>query len=365
MPAFSAAFLRPRFGLENTATPGTRVGANLVLQSMTEFTVTPKVPRTGVKAVGTLGMSGVYGSKEHTEWSGGGIAAYNDLAFLLASAACVPTKTTVGAGVDELVFRPKRGDANTVQTFSVERGSSGNLRFAHAYVSDFSIEFGEREIKYTVSGMGGQFQEGADLTANPVEVVHIPIEPNTVNVFVADTIAGLSQAGAKLLVCKGASFSISGRRTPVFTLDSDVPTFTATVESAGSEFSAMVNVGQDEQGTALMNRMRASGIFFLRIEATSRQEITTGQPRKFTLTVPVSVKDTNRADSDDLYTGEYQLDVQFIENAFGAGLNGLFEAKFRVATAAANQITTVSNVVAPTANFDGRGVLQITQTQTA
>lgn len=360
MPAFSSAFLRPRFGLENTATPGTRVGANLVLQSMTEFTCTPKVPRTGVKAVGTLAMSGVYGSKEHTEWSGGGIASYNDLAFLLSSAACVPTKTTVGTGVDELVFRPKRGDANTIQTFSIERGSSGNLRFAHAYASDFSMQFGEREIKYTVSGMGGQFQEGADLTANPTEVVRIPIEPNTVNVFVADTLAGLSLPAAKLLVCKGASFGISGRRSPVFTLDSDVPTFTATVESAGSNFEAMVNVGQDEQGTAMMNRMRASGIFFLRIEATSRQEIVTGQPRKFTLTVPVSVKDTNRADSDDLYTGEYQMDVQFVENAFGAGINGLFETKIRLSSAGATQVITSSNVAAPTANFDKFGMYTAT-----
>lgn len=316
-----------------------------------------------MKSVGTLSMSSCYSSKEHVEWSGGGIAAYNDLAFLMAGAACVPTKTTVAAGVDELAFRPKRGDANTVQTYSIERGSSGNLRFAHAFISDFKIDFAEREIKYTVSGMGGQFQEGAELTANPVEVVQIPIEPNTVNVFVADTLAGLSLSTAKLLVCKGASFGISGRRTPVFTLDSDIPTFTATVESAGSSFEAMINIGQDAQGTEMMNRMRASGIFFLRIEATSRQEITTGQPRKFTLTVPVSVKDTNRSDSDDLYTGEYQMDVQFVENAFGAGLNGLFEAKFRVSTAGANQITTTSNVVAPVANFNDKGVLIAIQAQ--
>ena len=342
MPA--SAFLRPRWGLE--ATPGNNAVADRCLQSFENFTATPKLPRTAVKAAGTLAAAGVYGAKDHTEWNGDGVLAYNDITHMLASALCRPVISLVTAGVVDLVYRPNRADPNAIQTFTVECGgtSTGSTAytFSHAFVNDLSFSFDKNKASFSASGMGGQFYEDGVALSSPINnVPQVSIEPDTVNVYVADTLAGLSLPAAKLSRCIAASWAMSGRQTPIFTLDDAVGSYSTIVERKDTSFGGSITVANDSEGMAIMNRMRLKSVFFVRFEATGR-DIIAANPYRFTHTFPCFINETQRSDNDDLYVGEYQLTNVFLDLAFGAGQSGFVETRVRVPAAESNRVTAMS-----------------------
>jgi hypothetical protein len=337
----ATVFERPRVGVESIASPGTAVAADKVLQSLT-ITPQPQLVRNAVKANGNKAAVAVTTAKEHTDWQFEAPLTYTDAAYILASGFCKPTSTSPAAGVSEMVFRPKATDPDDLQTFTFEVGSSaGACRFAGAFVSDLTVAFSRNEAKISGSGMGRRYDEGITLTANPVDVPLIVADPDTVSIYVSDTLAGLSNANARLKRCVSANFSMQGRQTPIFTLDDSEMSFSASVERRETTYAAEIVCMQDSQADAIMARMRGKSVFWVRMEAVGAT-ISGSNKFKFTLTFPCFVNATQRGDTDDIYAGTYSLTPVYNASAFGASTPGFIEARIVVPTAQATQVATAN-----------------------
>jgi hypothetical protein len=177
--------------------------------------------------------------------------------------------------------------------------------------------------------MGRAYAEGIVLTANPADVPLLPVSVDTVDVFVADTVAGLANAGARLKRCVSASLSLPERMNGVFTIDSTEASMSDTVEKRMSP-TAQIVVEQDSQGNAMMQRMRDRKVFFLRLYMKSNVVVSGATNYDLQITCPCFVNATQRGDQDDLYAGTYDLTL-----CYESGFAGWIEAVMKTSPAVA------------------------------
>lgn len=331
----ASVFEKPRLGVEAAASPGVPVPANLILQSLT-LTPKPVLVRNPIKAAGMARPVGVTSAKGHTEFSYDASLCYNDAAILLSSILCRPTASTVASGVSSLTFKPVPDAANTLSTFTIENGSpNGASRFPGAWINDATISFSKNEAKLSGNGMGRRLDDAITLTASPTNVALVPVEPDTVEIRVADTYAHLSDSAYKLTRCASASWSLTGRQTGIVTLDPAQGSFSASVERA-HDMAAQIVLHLDSQGIAMMDRYRGKDIFWVRIIATG-PEITSGHPYSLQISFPCYVNQNQRSDVDDAYAGTFDLEPIAVKDG---SFDSYTEVVMIVPAAVASEIST-------------------------
>ena len=353
----ASIFERPRIGVENTATPGTPVAANLVLRTMT-VAPTPMIPRNAIRASGNMASVGMTTGKEHTEFSIDGPLSYTESAFLFASILGAPTSVTA-SGVTTLTYLPNAESANVLRTYTFECGAAGTgaAGWSGAFLTDLSISIDTNEAKVSGKGLGQVYQDPITLSASSTDVAIEPASSNQISVFAAATLVGLDSPDARLKRCLSANFSMAGRQSALFTLDDTQQSFSASAERFFDK-SAQIVVEQDGQGATLMGALKNNAIIYVRYIAKGR-EISTGNPLLLQITFPCQIKNTGRQDTNDVYAGTYDLEPTFVTNAFGPGKSGYVEVVLKTIAATATQAATVGS--APAGNTGVRPVADITQ----
>lgn len=248
------------------AIPGTAVAANRRLQAIA---IEPGI-KAEVQSFRPMGgkfpvLSAL--GKEWTEAKISGQAAYNDLAFLLASVLSYDEPVQQGATAAYLwSFEPGQSVEDVVKTFTVEAGSSVRAgRFAYGLVTELGLKADRESVEVSGSMLGQQYEDGITLTAGATAVEPVPVLPTQIDVFLDDTSAELGDT--QLTRVLSAEFNISDRFGPLWVLNSALGSWATHVETEPKATLKLL-VEADDEGMALLPVLRAGDKRFIRLQAT-------------------------------------------------------------------------------------------------
>lgn len=298
-------FQTVQIGVEGTA--GTAAAANKKLLAL-GISPAVKAETLPFRAMGNKFRSLVVPGKEWVTAKLSGVATYTDLIYALASvlayAAPVQQESTAAY---KWTFAPDTDAADTVKTFTVEQGSTERAhRFTNGLVTALTLAFSRSGIEVSGEMLGRALSDGITMTESPTEIALVPVLPTQVDVYLADTQAGLDEASALSRVLT-AEWAISNRFGPVFPLATASGTgFAATVETEPAT-SLKLKMEADAEGMALLTTLRAGSSKFVRIKATG-DEIDDPYYYDFQLDFAGKVEDVSDfSDEDGIFAIEWTL----------------------------------------------------------
>lgn len=212
------------------------------------------------------------------------------LAFRGAETAAIQFNANAAAITSALEALPSIGAGNVVVTgtgpFTITFGGTlAGENMPMVYLANNSLTGGTTPTVTVVQATKGGWSEyGTELQ---------PILPQHINVYLADTEAGLAAGKLDKTVGVAATgFDIADRHTPFWTLDRDTATtFTDTTEM-DPKFKANLTVGANSTGMALLNSIRNGATKWLMIEAVGPMIGATSDPHKMIWKGCVKVDDT-------------------------------------------------------------------------
>lgn len=205
-------------------------------------------------------------------------------------------------------FTPASDTEDTVKTYTTERGGAYRAhRAAQTVINELGVHL-KRDGAVEVDGsvFARRIEDGVTLTAGTTELTPVPVDINTVDVYMDATSGALGTT--KLARLLTADLKLGPRFNPLWVIDSAQPSFVATVEG---EFPAVVDLTleADAQGMGLLDRMRAGDTRFIRILATG-PVIYAPTNVRHTLQIDLAMKVTDPGgfdDSDGLRTIDWSL----------------------------------------------------------
>lgn len=294
-----------QIGVEST--PGTAVPANKVLPTVT-FDYKPKAEVDLIRPNGWKFPSATFLNKEWAEGKVEGKPCYNALAYLLAGVlkkvAAQQPDATGAPSVYQWTMQPELSAEDTVATFTVERGSSVRAdRMSYGIIPEFSLSLDRSKAELGGSVIGGAFEDGITLTADPSEVPVAPLLPGHVDVFLDESFANLGNT--KLTRLLSAEFAISNRFGPLWVLDTDQTSWAAKVEKAPT-VTMKLKMEADAVGMSPLAKLRAGDTVFLRLQATG-PEIEGGLHYGLQIDMPAKVSEepSDFSDQDGVYAIEW------------------------------------------------------------
>lgn len=266
MPERASIFQTVQIGVEST--PGTGVAASKKLPALT-ISPAVKVETNRYRAMGNKFPTVVVPGKEWVTAGLSGPITYNELVYLLSSVLGYAAPAQQGATAAYLwTHAPSSVAADTVKTFTVEQGSAERAhKFAYGLVTALELAFNRDSCEISGGEMlGAALQDGITMTATPTEIALTPVLPTQVDVYLADTQAGLAGAAALERVLE-VSWAIRNRFSPLFPLTTASGTSFATWVESEPELECKLKMEADAAGMALLTNLRAGSSKFLRIKA--------------------------------------------------------------------------------------------------
>src|SRR6187551_1403373 len=242
------------------------------------------------------------------EWATGqlsGYPTYSEIQYPLSNllgAAVITTPTGGDAAAREWVWNPSSSTPWTPKSWTIRRGVTGDTAEEASYglLSGLNLEF-SRTSAPTIGG--DLFARRLDYTATMATTgvtvpTLVPILPAEGNIYLDSAGAGLGVT--KLLRDFAFSFSIADLLGPIWPINSSFNSFAAHgVQKPTLE--AMLRMGNDTAGRALVTNMRAGSSVFVRYTATSGTMITAVTPYSLTIDLALKVKAApSRGDEDGL-----------------------------------------------------------------
>jgi len=299
------------------AVPGTAVAANRRLQAVS---IEPGI-KADVKGFRPMGgkfpvLSAL--GKEWVEARISGQAAYNDLAFLLAS--CLSYDEPMRRGTTAAyawAFEPGQSAEDIVKTFTVEAGSGVRAgRFAYGLVTELGLKADRENVEVSGSMLGQQYEDGVTLTAGAQAVEPVPILPTQIDVFLDSNSANLGNT--KLTRVLSAEFNVSDRFGPLWVLNSELPSWAVHVETEPRATLTLL-VEADDEGMALLPVLRSGDKRFVRLQATG-PVIDDPYTYLLQLDMCLTVADVGEfSDEDGVYAVEWTFNVTY-DAAWGKAL---------------------------------------------
>lgn len=248
---------------------GTEVDANKLFQALS---ITPGV-KTDISQFRPKGgkyMTAAALGKEWVEAKIEGQGCYNHLVYPLSSIFNYAAPVQQGAtAAYKWTFTPGQTAEDTAKTFTVEDGSALRASlFTYGIVSELGIKFDRSSVDISGTMLGQALQDGITKTAGPSAIALQPILPTTMDVYLDTTSAGLG--GTKLTRVLSGEFTISDKVGPLWTLNSAVNGFAATVEIE-PKASLKLMVEADSAGMALLASLRAGTKGYYRVKAVGPQ----------------------------------------------------------------------------------------------
>jgi len=304
----ATVFEAVQIGVE--ATPGTDVAAN---KAMEAWSVSPT--RQGnispFRPLGSKFNTLVTVGKEHTEAGIEGVLDYSNIVYLLASLVSYSTPVTAGtAGTPNAyawTFQPDTDGPDTVKTYTVEQGSSVRAhQFTYGQVTGLTFSFTNNAESVDLGGtfIGQELEDDITMTATPTTVTAVPVMPKQVCVYIDSTSAGLGTT--KLTRLLALDFNFTGKYGPVFTIDCEETSFSATVETA-PELGGTMTLEADANGMTYLTGARAGTKYWMRIEATySSTDLNGGTDYTFRIDAPIRLTSLgDLSDSDGVVAVQY------------------------------------------------------------
>jgi hypothetical protein len=289
-----------QFGVEDLSAKGVQVAANKRILSI-EMDCDPVIPDDEVEASGSKGPLDLIFQKEYSKCSLKGKLCYNTLSYLLSSGLCLAT-TGGSGGVFTWVFAPNVFGPDQFQTYSLEKGSdAGADAMTHGTVTDLMLDFGLKGADMKAEMIAGKMKPGITMTADPEDVDVAPVSPDSLDVFVGDSVDAL----VRLEDCFKASWGFKDRYKPKFTLNTAQESFKDMVESKFG-MTAQLNVEQNSVADDFMADLRAKKLKFCKIRSTGG--ILSGNDTYLLeILFPFKFRNPKRGDTDSVYAGTYDL----------------------------------------------------------
>lgn len=245
--------------------PGTQVPANKKLQAL-GFSLTPNIDTKLVRPIGSKYPTISVPGKDWTALSLAGEASYEDLCYAFASILKSPVIT--GAGPYIYTYTPSITTADTVKTFTVEKGEEGAEAesVAGVQVNELKLAFNRDGIEVSGAAFGRAIAFNADMTNTPTSVPLTPIQPADVCVYWDTTSAGLGTT--KLTRVLSASWMIGGRFNPLWVLDCAEPSYVASVEGVPTITVELMLEANDQANAFVDTYLRTGTKGWNRIQAT-------------------------------------------------------------------------------------------------
>lgn len=255
-----------QLGVETT--PGTGVAATVKMAAMdiqTQVENSTDIFRpAGFKYTTVTALE-----REWVSASMKGQPTYTEIIYPLASVIVAPTVTQfmdglTATGVYKWVFESSTSAPDTVKTYTIEQGSSVRMqKFTNGVFSDFDFNFTREKVDMSGKLLGQAIDNtNPGLTGSLSALALIPITANQFTVFLDTTSGGLGTT--KLAKLFDYKFSLSGRLGPIWVVDSSLTSFVGTVETVPKQ-TVKIIVEADSQGMALLDLMRASTTYFMRV----------------------------------------------------------------------------------------------------
>jgi hypothetical protein len=261
--------------------------------------------------------------KEYATVDVRGKAAYNDLLYLFPMLYCAPVITTPTDGIltRRWTFNPSMTAEDTFNSMTLQKGIAGDVSIvAGLRMNDLSLAFdpGKASVALTAKGFGKTATDGQSaFTASPTLINPYSISGKHIGMYIG-TAAGSITTRIKPLM---ATYNISGRHTPVMTLDDTEDCFEDTVENGFAPgFRIVVPKGSDSNG--YLADLRSSEKKFLKIECIGPQIESVGSGptvyyHRLEISMPINFRQPSREDQQDVHCAVF--DAKAIYDATFAG----------------------------------------------
>lgn len=216
----------------------------------------------------------------------------------------VTVSTNGATNTRRWTFFPSDTDADTFDSFTIEKGSSlGASSVPGVRCDEIDLTFvPDKSIELKAKLFGKVLSDGITMTSSPSAVALKPLTPRNVDVYLAASEAALAAGQIKPLE---ARFSIKNRHTQVYELNSSETSCEDTVERM-LDVSGQIIVEQNSAANAYMTALRAGTEKFLRIVVTG-ETIETGFPYKMIITMPFEFQKGSRGARQDVHCGTYDI----------------------------------------------------------
>jgi hypothetical protein len=288
------------------ALAGVGVAADKKLQSL-NIEPAINIETSKFRAMGNKFPALVIPQKEMVQAKLSGVQTYTELIYPLASVLSYAAPVQQGATVAyKWTFSPQTAVADTVKLFTVEQGSAERAhKFIDGLVTGLELSFSRDGCEISGGDMiGAALQDNIVMTAAPTAIALVPVIPTQIDVFLADTQAGLDAASALLRVIS-AAWKISGRFGPVFPLATAMGTGYAAIVETEPTLECTFKMEADAEGMGLLNTLRAGVSKFLRILGTGAE---IEAPYNYELQIDTAVKVSEVSefsDEDGLFAIEW------------------------------------------------------------
>jgi hypothetical protein len=304
-----------QIGAESTSTPGTEVDAGKLVASL-EITGGIKSENTMFRPSGWKYGSFVIPGREWSEWKLGGQATYGELVYLLASILKSTTPVSDTSTGKKWTFTPALSAEDTVQTYTVEMGSSVRAhQFLYGMVSELGLKFTRDRVEIDGTMIGQRITDGITLTSTPaaIESTPKPILGSQVSVLVADSWAGLA-SGTTLTRVLSAEWRVANRHGPLWVLNAANTSFVAQIELP-PKVTLKLMMEADATGMGYLTLMRAATKKWVEIQAVG-ETIESGKTYLLQLDGCFNVSEPAEfSDQDGVYAIEWTLEAVYDSTA--------------------------------------------------
>jgi hypothetical protein len=297
-----------QIGVEATA--GTAVAATKQLLSL-GISPAIKADVQSFKPMGTKYGSIAALNQESVEAKIAGIPVFDELQYLLASLINYAAPAQQGATTAyKWLFESLNSGPDTLKTLTVEQGDTvRGHRFAFGSVSDLKFSFDNKGVSLDGKMLGKALEDPFTMTAAGVtSLPQIPLLRSQIDLYIADTAAGLAGAAA-LTRGWSAEWSLGDRLKPMNPLGSaNGASFAAVAENNKPKLQAKIFHEADASGMGLLTKLRAGTTQFLRIKCEGAT-ISGAYKYLFQIDFAGKVMGTSEfKDADGVFAIEYNLD---------------------------------------------------------
>lgn len=243
------------------STSGTSVAAGKKLTGL-NITTGSQIDVTKYKSLGQKFLATTALNKEWVQADLSGPITYSEIVYVLAG--LIKNVTPTGTTAKTWVFAPSNAAEDTPATFTVEQGSSTRAhKFAYGLVNALNLKFSRNGNELSGTMLGQALTDGITLTSTPTDVELVPVTPTQVQVYLADTAAGLAGASA-LTRALEVEWNLSNRWGALYPLNAST-SWAAHVETE-PELQCKLLVEADAAGMGLLTTMRNGATKFMRIK---------------------------------------------------------------------------------------------------
>jgi hypothetical protein len=291
--------------------PGTNVAADKKFSSI-GITPSVDVDMQDFRPMGTKYRTIVTPGKEFVTADIDGKGSYTELIYLLACCLVSPSApSTVDVSGKQWDFAPSATAEDTVKTLTVEQGGVVRAhKFNYGVVTEIELDMNRDGVDISGSMIGQRLSDNITLTVGPTAILMLPILPTDIDVFVDPTSVALGTT--KMTRVLNANVHISDRFGPIWTLNSALSSFAATVETEPTaELTLLMEA--DTQGMANLATMRGGATQFARVKATSPTLAGNATaPYSMTWDAAVKVSDVGDfSDEDGVYAIEWTFTIVY------------------------------------------------------